>query len=136
MATPQIPGGQCPHCHASVVDLFEEWTDEYQSAAGKQAIQAGDIVFDCYCCGGRLQLVLPLALIVPQKQSGVYRLAIRSQARCHDWLASQHPGCSLSQVIAMAGWQHGGTWAFDGYNWKGGAVHRHGQDAVPSGGKP
>ena len=136
MATPQIPGGQCPHCLAPIVDLFAEWTDEYQTAAGKQAILAGDIVFDCYHCARPVQLVLPLALIVPQKLPGSYRIAVRSQARCHAWLASQHPGSSLSQVVAMAGWQYGGKWAFDGYNWKEGIVHRHGKDAAPSGGTP
>jgi hypothetical protein len=50
MATPQIPGGRCVHCQAPVIDLFAEWTDEYQTRAGKDAILAGDIVFDCYYC--------------------------------------------------------------------------------------
>ena len=44
MATPQIPGGTCGHCRAPVIDLFAEWTDEYQTSGGKQAILAGAVV--------------------------------------------------------------------------------------------
>src|SRR5437868_10595304 len=68
MATPQIPGGECGHCRAPIIDVFAEWTDDYQTKQGKQAILAGDIVFDCYYCGGPLQVILPLALILPQKK--------------------------------------------------------------------
>jgi hypothetical protein len=131
MATPQIPGGQCPHCQAPVIDLFAEWTDEYQSAQGKQAILAGDIVFDCYFCEGPIQLTLPLALVPPQKASDQYRLAKRKQSRCRAWLQLQHPGQSLSQIIEAANWQYGAEWAFDGYNWAEGTIHRHGQDSPP-----
>jgi len=131
MATPQIPGGVCPHCRAPIVDLFAEWTDEYQTAAGKQAILAGDMVFDCYYCQQAFQLVLPLAVILPQRSATAYRVAKRSKARCDAWLLSQHPGYSLSQVVEMAGWQHGVQWAFDGYNWKEGDWHIHGQDSAP-----
>jgi len=116
MATPQIPGGQCPHCGAPVVDLFAEWTDEYQTPAGKQDILAGDVVFDCYFCGGSLQLVLPLAIVKPSKAASAYRIAKRSKARCEAWLRAQHPGSSLSEIVEMAAWQHGQRWAFDGYN--------------------
>jgi hypothetical protein len=138
MATPQIPGGRCVHCQAPVIDIFAEWTDEYQTAAGKRAIIAGDIVFDCYYCQHPLQLVLPLALVVPQKAPAGLILAKRKKARCEKWLRSQHPGESLSRVVEMAGWQHDGQWAFDGYNWAEGEVHHHGQDSPPStaGGTP
>jgi hypothetical protein len=138
MATPQIPGGRCVHCQAPVIDLFAEWTDEYQTAAGKRAIMAGDVVFDCYYCHGPLQLVLPLALVAPQKAPPALTVARRKRSRCEDWLRSQHPGQSLSRVVEMAGWQYGGRWAFDGYNWEEGQVHRHGQDAPPpaAGGTP
>jgi hypothetical protein len=132
MATPQIPGGQCPNCQASIIDLFAEWTDEYQTAGGKKAILAGDIVFDCYYCQEPVQLVLPLALIAPVKAAGSFQLAKRSKVRCQDWLISQHPGHSLSEIVVMAAWQHHGKWAFDGYNWKEGDIHRHGQDAPPT----
>ncbi len=128
MATPQVPGGKCPNCQAPVIDLFAEWTDEYQSMQGKQAILAGDIVFDCYYCEGPLQLVLPLALTLPQKRPDQYKLAKRKQSRSADWLRSQHPGQSLSQVVEAANWQYGAKWAFDGYNWAEGIVHRHGHD--------
>src|SRR5262245_12112707 len=74
MATPQIPGGQCPHCGAPVIDLFE-WTEEYQTPAGKRGILAGDVVFDCSFCEGPLQLVLPLALVAPVKPASTYRVA-------------------------------------------------------------
>lgn len=131
MATPQVPGGQCAHCLAPVVDVFAEWTDEYQTSAGKQGILAGDLVFDCYYCQGPLQLVLPLALILPQKGPNQYRVAKRWKARCVSWLQSQHPGQSLSQVVEAANWQHAGRWAFDGYNWAEGDVHHHGQDVPP-----
>jgi hypothetical protein len=77
MATPQVPGGRCGHCQAPVIDLFAEWTDEYQSADGKKAILAGEVVFDCYYCQGPLQLTLPLALVLPQRARDQYRLAKR-----------------------------------------------------------
>src|SRR5438105_3325682 len=77
MATPQIPGGQCPHCGAPLIDLFAEWTDDYQTAVGKQDILAGEIVFDCTFCEGPVQLVLPLALVLPRKLVGDYRVAKR-----------------------------------------------------------
>jgi hypothetical protein len=99
MATPPIPGGICPHCQASIIDLFAEWTDEYQTAAGKQAIMAGDLVFDCYYCQKPIQLVLPLAVVLPQKGAGNYQVATRRKFRCEDWLRSQHPGETLSQVV-------------------------------------
>ena len=130
MATPQIPDGQCPHCQGAIIDLFAEWTDEYQTAAGKQAILAGDVVFDCYYCQVPVQLTLPLALTTPQKAG--YRIAKRARARCEAWLQSQHPGYSLTQVVEMAGWQHAGKWAFDGYNWKEGTTHQHGTDTAPT----
>src|SRR5579859_1342784 len=104
MATPQIPEGRCVHCHAPIVDLFAEWTAEYQTPEGKRAILAGDVVFDCYYCQGHLQLVLPLAIVPPQKEPGKYRVAKRSRSRCADWLRSQHPGETLSQVVEKAGW--------------------------------
>jgi hypothetical protein len=132
MATPQIPGGQCPHCGAPVIDLFAEWTDEYQTPAGKQGILAGDIVFDCYYCEGPLQLVLPLAIVLPRKSAGAYQVAKRGKARCEAWLRAQHPGLSLSQVVEMAAWQFGDRWAFDGYNWREGDVHHHRQDTAPA----
>jgi hypothetical protein len=138
MATPQIPGGKCEHCRAPLIDLFAEWTDEYQSAAGKQLILAGGIVFDCYHCRQPLQLALPLALIVPHKLPDQYQIAVRRKSRCEAWLVSQHPGQSLSQIVEAAGWQHNGQWAFDGYVWAEGGTHRHGQDAPPGtqGAKP
>src|SRR5436309_135535 len=117
MATPQIPAGRCAHCQAPIIDLFAEWTDEYQTPRGKQAILAGDVVFDCYYCEGPLQLVLPLGLILPQKGPNDYAVAKRKRSRCEDWLRSQHPGQTLSQVVEAASWQHGGRWALDGYNW-------------------
>ena len=132
MATPQIPEGACGNCGAPVIDLFAEWTDAYQTSAGKQAILAGAVVFDCYYCQMPLQLQLPLALVLPQKGTHEFQVAKRRKARCEDWLRSQHPGQSLSQVIAAASWKHAGKWAFDGYNWEEGQVHRHGQDAPPS----
>ena len=55
MATPQIPGGKCGHCQAPIIDLFAEWTEEYQTREGKQNICEGRIVFDCYYCEGPLQ---------------------------------------------------------------------------------
>jgi hypothetical protein len=134
MATPQIPEGKCLHCQAPVIDLFAEWTEEYQTAEGKQAILAGDIVFDCYYCQGPLQLALPLALLAPQKEPGAYRVAKRRKARCEAWLRGQHPGLTLSQVVESAGWQYQGAWAFDGYNWAEGEAHRHGVDVPPAAG--
>jgi hypothetical protein len=115
------------------VDVFAEWTDEYQTAQGKKAIMTGDIVFDCYYCEGPLQLVLPLALTLPQKGPDEYTVAKRKKTRCEDWLRSQHPGQSLSQVIEAVNWQDGGKWAFDGYHWGEGTVHQHGQDNPPAG---
>jgi hypothetical protein len=129
MATPQIPDGKCVHCQAPIVDVFAEWTDEYQTKEGKQAILAGDIVFDCYYCQSPLQLGLPLSLCAPKK--GQYALAKRRKSRCEEWLRSQHPGQSLSQIVEAANWQHGGKWAFDGYNWAEGHVHHHGLDKPP-----
>jgi hypothetical protein len=131
MPTPQIPGGECPHCHAPVIDLFAEWTDEYQTSSGKKAILAGNIVFDCCFCQGPIQLVLPLAIESPRLPPGAFFVAKRSRTRCDEWLLSQHPGYSLSQVIEMAALQHGGKWAFEGYNWKEGTIHQHGVDAAP-----
>ena len=61
------PRWACVHCRAPVIDLFAEWTDEYQTPGGKRAILAGDVVFDCYCCHGLLRLVLPLAIVGPHK---------------------------------------------------------------------
>ncbi len=138
MATPQIPEGRCDHCGAPLIDLFAEWTEEYQTKEGKQAILAGEIVFDCYYCGRPLQLILPLALVLPQKGSKEYRVAKRRKARSAEWLRSQHPGTTLSEVVEMAAWQHAGRWAFDGYNWAEGGVHHHGQDTPPpsQGGSP
>ena len=115
-----------------MIDVFAEWTDEYQSADGKRSILAGEIVFDCYYCQRPLQLTLPLALVVPQKALADYRIAKRRQTRCENWLRSQHPGETLSQVVEAAGWQHGGRWAFDGYNWGEGTTHRHGADVPPA----
>ena len=132
MPTPQIPAGQCRHCHAPVIDLFAEWTEDYQTTAGKQAILRGDIVFDCYYCQGPLQLVLPLGLTFPQKAPTDYRIAKRAKSRCEEWLRSQHPGQTLSQVVEAANWQYGGKWAFDGYNWGEGEVHHHGRDSPPA----
>ena len=132
MATPQIPGGTCGHCGAPVIDLFAEWTDEYQTASGKQDILAGAVVFDCHYCQGPLQLQLPLALVLPKKQPGQYQLAKRRKGRCEEWLRSQHPGQSLSQLVEAAAWKYAGQWAFDGYNWSEGEVHHHGQDAPPT----
>ena len=131
MATPQIPGGKCDHCQAAVVDVFAEWTEEYQTKDGKRAILASEVVFDCYYCQQPLQLVLPLALILPQKGSDEDRIAKRKKSRCEDWLRSQHPGQTLSQVVETANWQHEGKWAFDGYNWLEGEVHQHGKDVPP-----
>jgi hypothetical protein len=131
MSTPQIPDGKCVHCQAPIVDLFAEWTDEYQTAEGKRAILAGAIVFDCYYCQNPLQLVLPLELVLPRKGPGEFQIAKRKRARCHDWLRSQHPGDTLSQVVEKAGWQYGGKWAFDGYNWNEGEICRHGEDLPP-----
>jgi hypothetical protein len=138
MATPQIPEGRCLHCQAPIIDLFAEWTDEYQTADGKRAILAGEVVFDCYYCEGPLQLTLPLTLTFPQKAVGDYRVAKRKKARCEAWLQAQHPGQSLSNVVEAAGWQYGGGWAFDGYNWGEGVAHRHGADTppAPQGGNP
>ena len=82
MATPQVPGGRCVYCHAPVIDVFAEWTDEYQTAEGKKAILAGDIVFDCYYCQEPLQLTLPLALIAPTKPPSEYKVAKRARLRC------------------------------------------------------
>ena len=132
MATPQIPGGQCPHCGAPVIDLFAEWTDEYQTAVGKQEILAGTIVFDCYFCEGPIQLVLPLAIVMPMKSADAYRIAKRSKTRCEAWLRAQHSGKSFSDIVEMAGWQQGQQWAFDGYNWLEGDAHHHRQDTAPA----
>jgi hypothetical protein len=131
MATPQIPDGRCASCGGAVIDLFAEWTEEYQTVEGKKAILAGGIVFDCYYCQRPLQLHLPLALTVPQKQPDEYAIAKRQKRRCEEWLRTQHPGQSLSQVVEAADWKHKGRWAFDGYNWAEGDVHHHGQDAPP-----
>jgi hypothetical protein len=131
MATPQIPEGRCPHCNAPIIDLFAEWTEEYQTPEGKRAILAGETVFDCYYCAGPLQLSLPLALVAPAKGSDEYRIAKRQRSRCDAWLRSQHPGESLSQIVENAGWQFQGRCAFDGYNWKEGTAHQHGQDTPP-----
>jgi hypothetical protein len=132
MATPQVPDGRCRHCGAPVIDLFAEWTDEYQTPDGKQAILRGEIVFDCYYCQRAIQLQLPLALILPDRGPTEYRVAKRRKSRCEEWLRSQHPGQTLSQVVEAADWSHGGKWAFDGYNWAEGEVHRHGQDRPPA----
>jgi hypothetical protein len=126
--SPPIPEGKCDHCQAPLLDLFAEWTDEYQTAEGKKAIMAGDVVFDCYYCQGPLQLVLPLALILPQKGPGEYRVAKRRWSRCRDWLQAQHPGENLSQIVERANWHFAGQWAFDGYNWQEGTTHRHGEE--------
>ncbi len=131
MATPQIPEGRCPHCRGPVVDLFAEWTDDYQTKEGKRAILGGEVVFDCYYCQKPLQLVLPLAVILPQKEPAHYRLAKRVKSRCEAWLQSQHPGNALSQVVEMANWRYRDQWAFDGYNWQEGEIHRHGHDSPP-----
>jgi hypothetical protein len=114
-----------------VVDVFAKWTDDYQTKQGKQAILAGDVVFDCYYCQQPLQLVLPLALVPPRRGPNAYRVAKRKKSRCEDGVGSQHPGETLSQIVEKAGWQHGGRWAFDGYNWGEGGVHHHGQDTPP-----
>jgi hypothetical protein len=132
VATPQIPGGRCPHCGAPVIDLFAEWTEEYQTPAGKRDILAGDVIFDCYFCEGLLQLVLPLAIVAPVKPASAYRVAKRAKARCEAWLRAQHPGVSLSEVVEMAGCQFGQRWAFDGYNWREGSAHHHRQDTAPA----
>jgi hypothetical protein len=132
MATPQIPEGRCLHCQAPIVDLFAEWTEEYQTREGKQAILAGDEVFDCYYCQEPLQLLLPLALTLPQKPPEKYRIAKRKKSRCEEWLRHQHPGETLSHVVEKANWRYQGIWAFDGYNWQEGETHRHGQDTSPS----
>jgi hypothetical protein len=122
---------RCVHCQAPVRDLFAEWTDEWQDPAGKAAILAGATVFDCPYCQGTLQLVLPLALQAPLRPVGNYRVAKRTKKRCEDWLRSQHAGLSLSDVIEAYGMDHNGKWAFDGYNWGDGGIHRHGQDMPP-----
>ncbi|SRR6266851_4573976 len=132
MATPQIPEGRCDHCQAPIIDLFAEWTDEYQTKEGKRAILAGEIVFDCYYCQGLLQLILPLALILPHKGPNEYQVAKRKKSRSEDWIRSQHPGDSLSGVIEKGNWRYRGKWAFDGYNWSEGSVHQHGQDMPPA----
>ena len=131
MATPQIPDGKCSHCQAPIIDVFAEWTDAYQTKEGKQAILAGAIVFDCYYCQGPLQLELPLALKLPRRGRSEFTLAKRSKARCEDWLRSQHPGQSLSQIVEADNWQHEGKWAFDGYDWAEGIMHHHGLDDPP-----
>src|SRR5437773_161137 len=82
MATPQIPDGQCAHCGAPIIDLFAEWTDDYQTQEGKRAILDGRVVFDCYYCQGPLQLALPLALQAPVYDVGQYRVTRRRQVRC------------------------------------------------------
>jgi hypothetical protein len=115
-----------------VIDLFAEWTDAYQTSTGKQAILAGAVVFDCYYCQMPLQPQLPLALVAPQKGAHPFQVAKRRRSRCEDWLRSQHPGQSLSAIVEAAGWKHAGKWAFDGYNWEEGQLHRHGQDAPPT----
>lgn len=89
--TPPIPDGRCPHCNGPILDLFAEWTDDYETEEGKRAILAGDIVFDCYFCQQPMQLCLPLDLIVPEKQPGQYRVAKRRKTKCEEWLARQHP---------------------------------------------
>jgi hypothetical protein len=132
MATPQIPEGRCPQCEAPLVDLFAEWTDEYQTPEGKRAILVGEVIFDCYYCQAPVQLVLPLALIRPQTGKGHRRVAKWKKSRCEEWLRSQHPGASLSHVVEIAAWKFAGQWAFDGYNWDEGEVHRHGQDSPPT----
>ncbi len=131
MATPQIPDGKCVHCQAPIIDLFAEWTDEYQTMEGKRAILAGEIVFDCYFCQQPLQLILPLSLVLPKKSTEEYRVAKRRKSRCTLWLESQHPGMTLSQIVEAAHWKHQEIWAFEGYNWKEGVVHVHGTDSVP-----
>jgi hypothetical protein len=128
---PQIPEGKCVHCQAPVIDLFAEWTADYQSPQGRQEILAGTIVFDCYYCQGPLQLTLPLALIAPLKEQDKFRVAKRTRARCDAWLRSQHAGESLSQFVENAGFTCAGKWAFDGYNWAEGMIHRHGKDSPP-----
>jgi hypothetical protein len=129
---PQIPEGTCFHCQAPIIDLFAEWTEEYQSHQGRQAILAGTIVFDCYYCQGPLQLKLPLALTPPVKGPDQYRVAKRTRTRCEAWLQSQHAGASLSAFVEQVGFQCAGKWAFDGYNWAEGTVHRHGEAAPPA----
>lgn len=123
--TPPIPDGRCPHCDAPIVDLFAEWTDEYESQEGKQRILAGDVVFDCYFCQQPIQLCLPLDLMAPAKKIGDYRIAKRSRRKCDEWLQGQHPDQTLSQFVENADLQYQGRWAFDGYNWKEGETHRH-----------
>ena len=122
---------RCPHCLAPIRDLFAEWTDEWQSPIGKSAILSGDVVFDCPFRQGPVQLVLPLALVAPRRAAGHYRVAKRTRRRCEEWLRSQHPGQTVSQVIEAIGLDHNGKWAFDGYNWGDGGIHRHGHDAGP-----
>src|SRR5207253_9215088 len=90
------------------------------------------IVFDCYYCQGPLQLRLPLALTLPQKAAGDFRVAKRKKTRCEEWLRTQHPGQSLSDVVEAANWKDAGKWAFDGYNWAEGNMHAHRQDAPPT----
>jgi hypothetical protein len=130
--TPPIPDGKCPYCGAPIPDLFAEWTAEYQTSDGKRAIMAGDVVFDCYYCQAPVQLVLPLEVVRPDKGPGEYMVAKRSWARCEDWLRSQHPGESLSEVLEKMGLNFAGTWAFDGYNWQEGGMHHHRSDKPPS----
>jgi hypothetical protein len=130
---PPIPDGKCTSCNAPVIDLFAEWTDEYQTPEGKQAIVAGAIVFDCPYCQGPLQLRLPLAVTLPEKGPGEYRVAKRRKARCQEWLMTQHPGKALSEIVESVGWCYQGKWAFDAYNWAEGETHHHGQDDAPGG---
>src|SRR5260370_6134805 len=99
MATPQIPEGRCDHCQAPIIDLFAEWTDEYQAKEGKRAILAGEIVFDCYYCQGLLRLILPLALILPHKGPDAYHVAQRQRSRTEESIRNAHPRVSLSGVI-------------------------------------
>jgi hypothetical protein len=131
MATPQIPDGSCWHCGAPIIDLFAEWTEEYQTPEGKQAIIQGKILFDCYYCQQAIELQLPLSLTQPVRPAGDYRVAKRSKSRCEQWLRSQHPGQSLAQVVEAANWIYKGQWAFDGYNWAEGPAHSHQQDTPP-----
>ncbi len=128
---PQVPGGMCPHCQAPLIDVFAEWTDDYQAPDGKKAILEGEIVFDCYYCQGPVQLTLPLTLVAPRKTPDEFRVAKRKKSRCEEWLKSQHPGWTLSRVVEAAGWSYEGKWAFDDYNWGEGVTHRHGQDQPP-----
>jgi hypothetical protein len=92
---------------------------------------AGDVVFDCSYCQGPLELVLPLAVQLPHRGMGQYRVAKRKKHRCEEWLRSQHPGQSLSQVMEAMGMDFNEKWAFEGYNWGDGDIHIHGQDVAP-----